>query len=158
MRLRGHSAAVQARLMPTLPLLGSGFRCAGWRGGQHQYSDSATDQSRKGSFLRMQASRFHPRLQYRPLDGGSQTFGAGKGSRTGSGRSFWRIVPQGLDARGEGIPGIVDGAARCRRRGSSTCSLRPREHPSRQSSSPAVSGRGSIDSPPTTVENEFFSF
>ena len=60
----------------------------------------------------MQASRFHPRLQYRPLDGGSQTFGAGTGSRTGSGRSFWRIVPQGLDARGEGIPGIVDGAAK----------------------------------------------
>ena len=40
----------------------------------------------------MQASRFHPRLQYRALDGGSQTFGAGKGSRTGSGRSFARIT------------------------------------------------------------------
>jgi hypothetical protein len=44
--------------------------------------------------------------------GGAYTFGGGGGSRAGSGRSLARIDPQGLDARGEGIAGIVDGGAK----------------------------------------------
>jgi hypothetical protein len=48
----------------------------------------------------MQASRFHPRLRYRPLDGGAYTFGGGNGSRTGSSLSLARM-PLRARMRGE---------------------------------------------------------